>query len=30
MLEEKIDYETISKVTGKSIEEIKDIENSIK
>ena len=29
MIENKIDYETISKVTGKTIEEIKEIENSI-
>ena len=28
MLENNIDYETISKVTGKTIEEIKEIENS--
>jgi len=30
MIENKIDYETISKVTGKTIEEIKEIEESIK
>lgn len=29
MLDEGIDYDTISKVTGKTIEEIKEIENSI-
>ena len=30
MLENNIDYETISKVTGKTIKEIKEIENSMK
>ena len=30
MLEEKIGYETISKVSGKSIEEIKEIENTMR
>ena len=29
MLKEKISYETISKVSGKSIEEIKEIENAM-
>ena len=29
MLNEKIDYNTISKVTGKTIEEIKEIENNM-
>ena len=30
MLENKLDYETISKITKKSIDEIKEIENSMK
>ena len=30
MLENKLDYETISKVTGKTLDEIKKIENSMK
>ena len=30
MLEEKISYETISKVSSKSIEEIKEIENTMR
>ena len=29
MLKEKLDYELISKVSGKSIKEIKEIEKSI-
>ncbi len=29
MLSEKIDYNTISKITGKTIEEIKEIENNM-
>ena len=29
MLENNMDYETISKITNKSVEEIKEIENSI-
>ena len=29
MLSEKIDYNTISKVTGKTIKEIKEIENNM-
>ena len=29
MLSEKIDYNTISKITGKAIEEIKEIENNM-
>ena len=30
MLKKKIDFQTISSITGKSIEEIKEIENSTK
>ena len=30
MLEEKIGYKTISKVSGKSIEELKEIENTMR